>query len=55
MYGKSYDAMTGVMGEAVQPKGLKAIVAQEPVYDDYDYLYTNGVRFENSRGHTRAV
>jgi predicted acyl esterase len=48
MYGKSYDAMTGVIGEAVQPKGLKAIVSQEPVYDDYDYLYTNGVRFENS-------
>jgi len=50
MYGKSYDAMTGVMGEAVQPKGLDAIVAQEPVYDSYDYLYTNGVRFENSVG-----
>jgi hypothetical protein len=48
MYGKSYDAMTGLMGEAVQPKGLRAIVAQEPVYDDYDYLYTNRVRFENS-------
>ena len=48
MYGKSYDAMTGVIGEAVQPRGLAAVVAQEPVYDDYDYLYTNGVRFENS-------
>jgi hypothetical protein len=48
MYGKSYDAMTGVMGEAVQPQGLKAIVAQEPVYDSYDYLYTNRVRFDNS-------
>jgi uncharacterized protein len=48
MYGKSYDAMTGMMGEAVEPAGLKAIVAQEPVYDDYDYLYTNGVRFDNS-------
>jgi predicted acyl esterase len=48
MYGKSYDAMTGVMGEAVQPSGLKAIVAQEPVYFDYEYLYTNGVRFDNS-------
>lgn len=48
MYGKSYDALTGVIGEAVEPKGLRAIVAQEPVYDDYDYLYANGVRFENS-------
>ena len=28
--------------------GLKAIVEQEPVYDHYRYLYTNGVRFENS-------
>jgi uncharacterized protein len=48
MYGKSYDAFTGVVGEAVQPQGLKAIVAQEPVYDTYQYEYTNGVRFENS-------
>jgi predicted acyl esterase len=48
MYGKSYDAGTGVIGEAVQPAGLKAIVAQEPVYDGYTYLYTNGVRFTNS-------
>jgi hypothetical protein len=48
MYGKSYDAVTGLIGEAQQPKGLKAIVSQEPVYDMYRYLYTNGVRFENS-------
>lgn len=48
MYGKSYDAMTGVIGEAVQPRGLKAVVAQEPVYDTYQYEYTGGVRFENS-------
>jgi predicted acyl esterase len=48
MYGKSYDAVTGLIGEAREPQGLKAIVAQEPVYDMYRYLYTNGVRFENS-------
>src|SRR5579884_3493043 len=48
MYGKSYDAVTGLIGEAQQPRGLRAIVAQEPVYDMYRYLYTNGVRFENS-------
>jgi putative CocE/NonD family hydrolase len=48
MYGKSYDAMTGLMGEAMQPKGLAGIVSQEPVYDTYQYLYTNGVRFSNS-------
>ncbi len=43
MYGKSYDAFTGVMGEAVQPKGLKAIVGQEPVYDGYWNVYAYGV------------
>jgi putative CocE/NonD family hydrolase len=48
MYGKSYDAVTGVIGEAKEPTGLKAIVSQEPVYDLYRYLYTNGVRYENS-------
>jgi predicted acyl esterase len=48
MYGKSYDGATGLIGEAQQPKGLKAIVSQEPVFDLYRYLYTNGVRYENS-------
>jgi predicted acyl esterase len=48
MYGKSYDGMTGLIGEAVEPQGLKAVVSQEPVYDDYQYLYTNKVRFLNS-------
>lgn len=48
MYGKSYDAVTGLVGEALQPHHLKAIVSQEPVYDLYRYLYTNGVRYENS-------
>ena len=48
MYGKSYDGVTGLIGEAQQPTGLKAIVSQEPVYDLYNYLYTNGVRFLNS-------
>ncbi len=48
MYGKSYDAVTGLVGEALHPKGLTAVVAQEPVYDLYRYLYMNRVRFENS-------
>ena len=48
MYGKSYDAVTGLIGEDLQPKGLAAVVAQEPVYDLYRYLYMNRVRFENS-------
>jgi len=50
MYGKSYDAVTGLMGIAQQPQGLAAVVAQEPVYDMYRYLYSNRVRFANSLG-----
>jgi uncharacterized protein len=48
MYGKSYDGVTGLIGIAKQPQGLAAVVSQEPVYDLYRYLYSNGVRFENS-------
>jgi predicted acyl esterase len=46
-YGKSYDAMTGLIATALHPDGLKAVVAQEPVYDDYRYLYGDGIRREN--------
>jgi predicted acyl esterase len=48
MYGKSYDGVTGLVAENISPKGLAAVVAQEPVYDMYRYLYTNRVRFVNS-------
>ena len=48
MYGKSYDAVTGMLGAALKPAGLGAVVAQEPVYDMYRYLYENGVRYPNS-------
>jgi pimeloyl-ACP methyl ester carboxylesterase len=48
MYGKSYDGVTGLVGEVQNPKGLKAVVSMEPVYDLYRYLYSNGVRYENS-------
>ena len=48
MYGKSYDGVTGLLGIAQQPKGLAAVVSQEPVYDMYRYLYMNRVRFSNS-------
>jgi predicted acyl esterase len=48
MYGKSYDGVTGLVGAVEQPAGLAAVVAQEPVYDLYRYLYANGVRFVNS-------
>ena len=49
MYGKSYDGVTGLVGEVLNPKGLAAVVAQEPVYDMYRYLYAEGgLRFHNS-------
>ncbi|HET6549773.1 MAG TPA: CocE/NonD family hydrolase [Solirubrobacter sp.] len=48
MYGKSYDGVTGLVGIAQQPRGLAAVVSQEPVYDLYRYLYSNRVRFVNS-------
>src|SRR3954463_12405291 len=47
MYGKSYDAVTGLIGANHPPAGLKAVVAQEPVYDLYRYLYGDGIRREN--------
>ena len=48
MYGKSYDALTGLIGVDKRPAGLAAVVAQEPVYDDYRYLYGDGMRRLNS-------
>src|SRR3954470_15263192 len=48
MYGKSYDALTGLIGVNHHPAGLHAVVSQEPVYDDYRYLYGDGMRRENS-------
>jgi hypothetical protein len=48
LYGKSYDGWTGLMGIAQRPRGLAAVVAQEPVVDGYRYLYMNRVRFTNS-------
>ena len=48
MYGKSYDGVTGLIGVNEQPEGLAAVVAQEPVYDLYRYLYGDGIRRLNS-------
>jgi predicted acyl esterase len=48
MYGKSYDAVTGMLGVLTQPKGLSAVIAQEPVYDMYRYLFSNRVRYLNA-------
>ena len=54
MYGKSYDASTGLVGTNQAPPGLKAVVAQEPVWDMYNYLYSNGVRRPNYIGTPQA-
>jgi hypothetical protein len=48
MYGKSYDGLTGLIGVNHRPPGLAAVVSQEPVYDDYRYLYGDGMRRTNS-------
>jgi predicted acyl esterase len=48
LYGKSYDAWTGLMGIAQRPKGLAAVISQEPVVSGYLYYYMHGVRFLNS-------
>jgi uncharacterized protein len=48
MYGKSYDGLTGLIGVNHRPAGLAAVVSQEPVYDDYRYLYADGMRRLNS-------
>jgi uncharacterized protein len=50
LYGKSYDAWTGLMGIAQRPRGLAAVISQEPVVDGYRYLYMNRVRFPNALG-----
>ncbi|GGF54896.1 hypothetical protein GCM10011519_31050 [Marmoricola endophyticus] len=50
MYGKSYDAVTGLWGADLKPKGLDAVVAQEPLWDMYPYLYSNDVPRPNQTG-----
>ncbi len=47
LFGKSYDAWTGLMGLAQRPQGLAAVIAMEPVVDGYRYLYMNRVPFTN--------
>ncbi|TQL69661.1 hypothetical protein FB381_3573 [Nocardioides albertanoniae] len=43
MYGKSYDAITGLVGNNLGPDGLEAVVAQEPAWDMYDLVRSNRV------------
>ncbi|GAA1878038.1 CocE/NonD family hydrolase [Lapillicoccus jejuensis] len=48
-YGKSYDASTGLWANNVRPKGLAAVVAQEPLWNGYNYYYSNEVARPNNR------
>jgi putative CocE/NonD family hydrolase len=50
MYGKSYDAVTGLVGNDLRLSSLKAVVAQEPVWNMYNYLFSNGVPRPNVTG-----
>ncbi|MFC8076445.1 CocE/NonD family hydrolase [Streptomyces sp. NPDC057307] len=54
MYGKSYDAVTGLIGNNLDQRALKAVVAQEPVWDMYQYIYSNGVPRPNVTGTANA-
>jgi uncharacterized protein len=54
MYGKSYDAVTGLVGNNLRLGALKAIVAQEPVWNMYNYLFSNGVPRPNVTGTPNA-
>jgi uncharacterized protein len=50
MYGKSYDAVTGLVGNNLDLDSVKAVVAQEPVWDMYNYLFSNKVPRPNVVG-----
>ncbi|TWH34171.1 hypothetical protein L600_001300000780 [Isoptericola variabilis J7] len=54
MYGKSYDGVTGLIGNNLDHPALKAVVAQEPVWDMYQYIYSNGVPRPNVTGTANA-
>ncbi|AKU17862.1 CocE/NonD family hydrolase [Luteipulveratus mongoliensis] len=54
MYGKSYDASTGLVGATLKKRGPDAVVAQEPVWDMYNYLFNNGVPRFNHLGTPEA-
>ena len=53
-YGKSYDAQTGLWANNLRPKGLAAVVSQEPLWNGYNYYYSNGVARPNNTGTPRA-
>jgi putative CocE/NonD family hydrolase len=54
MYGKSYDAVTGLVGNNLDLEPLKAVVAQEPLWNMYNYLWSNEVARPNLTGTPEA-
>lgn len=54
LYGKSYDATTGLAAIGLQPEGLAAVVAQEPVWNPYNYLVSNGIPSPSQRATPEA-
>ncbi|MEU4051967.1 CocE/NonD family hydrolase [Streptomyces olivaceus] len=48
MYGKSFEAYTGLLGNNVKHDALKGVVAQEPIWDLYQQLHSDGVPRPNS-------
>ena len=54
MYGKSYDAVTGLAGNNLALEPLKAVVAQEPLWNMYNYLWSNEVARPNVTGTPNA-
>ncbi|SIR27421.1 CocE/NonD family hydrolase [Micromonospora avicenniae] len=54
MYGKSYDANTGLAANVLKLKPLRAIVAQEPTWNRYNYLFSNGVPRSNATSSPRG-
>jgi uncharacterized protein len=46
VYGKSYDAWTGVMALDERPRGLTAAVIMSPVAEGYNALYQDGLHYE---------
>ncbi|MGI5153089.1 CocE/NonD family hydrolase [Plantactinospora sp. CA-294935] len=54
MYGKSYDANTGLAANVLKLKPLRAIVAQQPTWDRYNYLFSNGVPRSNATSSPRG-
>jgi len=48
MYGKSYDGNTGLVGGALRPDGLHAVVAQQVAPDRYRGSYSDRVRLLQS-------